>query len=394
MCCTGKWEEQVPPTFDLEFPAGESLLKKQAILKVRLKDKARQPFSLFGHDWKLLVAGPKGESLPPVALSVSMNKESFVAPTAPLLESLQKLGATKVKARIVGRWGFTSIGTEPLEIPVGCDPSWSPLPEETKAFQIGKTFRLKLPGAWSDSVEKVVFLPATKGVPPLVAKLQQKEGGEKEAVFEPKPEDAGAGALEIFAFGTEKPALSRPLILQEATPEVTSLEARVGESEVILKGRHLAGIHALELGGRTFLPRSNDKEDDGTLAFRVEDGKPLEGAVGKKIVPSIILEKGKKASLEAVALLPARPRLGEVQVIPMEVKGTGLLVTSILPIAPTSAPSQVGLLASKGYRFPSDGGFHAAIRNSEEPAEIRPIPSSKFKLDSGTFLQQPSYPIG
>jgi len=50
MICPGNWEDHEPPAFDFELPAGESLLNKQVLLKVRPKENSRGPFALFGHD--------------------------------------------------------------------------------------------------------------------------------------------------------------------------------------------------------------------------------------------------------------------------------------------------------------------------------------------------------
>lgn len=378
MCCPGKWEDQTPPAFELELPGGESILKSQALLKVRPKEKSRNPFSLFGHDWKLLVTGPKGEPLPPLGLAVSPGKASFVASPAPLQEPMRRLGAAKVQVRVVGRWGFTSIATDPLELPVGIDPAWAPTPEERASFQIGKGCTIDLPQTWAPVVEKVAFRPAKAGAAPLLANLAEGKDGARSAVFQPKPDQAGTGVLEIKAFGQEKPMLTLPLTLLEAPPEPTGLEARLGDDQIVLKGHHLEGIQAVELGARRFLPGSTDAPDG--RAFRAEDGKPLDGTIGRKLPAAMVLTAGRKVALENAALMAARPRLAEAQVAPVEIKATGVIVTSSLPIASTGSPSQVSLIAAKGYRFPSDRGFHAAIRNADEPKEIRSIPQARLKV--------------
>ena len=380
MCCPGKWEDQTAPSFDLELPKGESLLKKQVLLKARTKEHSRAPFSLFGHDWKLLVAGPKGESLPPLPLTISPSREAFVATPAPLLEPLAKLGATKVKARVVGRWGFTSIATEPLEVPAGCDPGWMPTSEETTAFQIGKDCSFTLSADWADTVDKVRFRSSAAGSVPMEAKLKDKEDGTRVATFEPKGEAAGKGMLEITTFGATKPALSRPMALLEALPEITAIEARQGDTTALLKGQHLSGIKALELQGRAFLPAAQEKGNGSTLIVKAVDGKPFDAGAGKQLAASLTLASGTREHLDPATLLPPRPRLGEALVIPMGVKGSGLMVTSTLPIAAAGSSSQVCLLAAKGYQFPSDGAFHVAIRNVEEPNEVRSIPSTKLRV--------------
>lgn len=378
MCCPGQWEDQTPPAFELELPGGESILKNQALLKVRPREKNRNPFALFGHDWRLLVTGPKGEALPPLGLTASPGKASFVASPAPLQEPLRKLGAAKVQVRVVGRWGFTSIATDPLELPVGVDPAWVPTPEERAAFRIGKACTFELPRTWAPVVDKVAFRPARPGAAPLLANLTDRKDGARAAVFQPKPDQAGAGILEIQAFGQDKPTLALPVTLLEAPPEPAGLEARLGEDRIVLKGCHLEGIQAMELGNRRFIPGGNDSP--GLRTFRAEDAKPLDGTPGTKLAASMVLAADRKVPLENAALLAARPRLAEAQVVPVEVKATRVIVTSSLPIASTGSPSQVGILAAKGYRFPSDRGFHAAIRNTDEPKEIRAIPQARIKV--------------
>jgi hypothetical protein len=297
---------------------------------------------------------------------------------APLQEPLRKLGAAKVKVRVVGRWGFTSIATEPLELPVGCDPTWVPTPEERAAFQIGKGCTIDLPKSWAPIVEKVAFRPAKANAAPLLASLKDGKDGVRSATFLPKADQAGAGLLEVKAFGQEKPMLSLPLILLEAPPEPAGLEARLGEDHIVLKGHHLEGIQAVEVGNRRFLPVGVNAPED--RRFRAEDGKPLDGTIGTKLPASLVLSADRKLPLENAILMAARPHLAEAQVVPMEVKATGITVTSSLPIASTGSPSQVSIVAAKGYRFPSDRGFHAAIRNVDEPTEIRTVPQTKIKV--------------
>ena len=390
MCCPGKWEDRDAPAFAVEFPAGESMQAKQVLLKARPKDKDRKPFGLFGHDWKLLLADPKGESLPPLPLMVSPGKDAFVASPGPLLEPLKKVGATKVKARIVGRWGFTSFDTEFLEIPVTCDPAWAPTAREKAAFKIGENAAFKFPAAWAGLVEKVQFQPAAAHSKPMVAKLKATEDGGREAEFQPKA-DAGKGALEVFVFGADRPALTVPMTLLAAPPEVSDLEARLGETRIILMGRHLDGVHGVELGGRRFVHAPDPAETEEAIVLRAEDGKPLDGAVGVRVTPSLLLPGGTQEELKPVSLKPARPRMGEALVVPMALKGTGLPFTSALPVAPTCAPSQVSLTTAKGYRFPSDGAFHLAIRNSAEPMEIRTIPPAKIRLMGNN--QKSTFPL-
>jgi hypothetical protein len=396
MCCPGKWEDQGLPAFDLELPRGESMLAHQALFRARPKEKGRSPFPLYGHDWKLLVTGPKGESLAPVPLSLSPNRESFVAPLAALQEPLRKLGAMTVKVRIVGRWGFTSIATEPLEVPVACDPAWVPSAAEKTAFQIGRACAFKLPGTWSGAVERVSFRHQEGAAKPLVAKLREEDGGIL-AVFEPGPDAAGAGTLEIKLFGSDKPALAQAITLRDCEPECAGLEVRLHETSVVMTGKHLAGVEGVELGKRLFHPAAKDAGAGGRLVLVAADGKGFEGAIGSPL-PAVLITAAGRTELPAAPLQAARPRLLEATVTAMALKGSGLPVTCGQPVAAAGAPSLISLVAAKGYRFPADGAFHVLIRNPEEPSEQRPIPAGKFKVmgnnQKATFILLPADLMG
>jgi hypothetical protein len=398
MCCPGKWEEQAPPAFGIELPSGESLLKKQALLKVRPKEKNRAPFTFYGHDWKLLVAGAKGESLPPLPLTTIASSQTFVVAPGPLLETLRKVDTPRLKARVVGRWGFTSMITEPFDLPVACDPAWTPSPTEVAAFGIGKACTFTLPATWAGVVEQVAFRPAKSGVPLLIAKLKEGEHGAKEATFTPRSDDAGPGFLEIRTFSNESPTMTRPLTLARAQIEVTSIEARLGETNLVLRGKNLSGLQAVTIGERRFLPVSTERGTGANRSFRAEAGKPIEGELGKKLPAFLVTLDGQKVALAAVVLSAPRPRLEEVQVIPLGAKSAGLPLTAAIPIAPTGAANQIGLLAGKGYHFPSDRAFRAAIRNAEEPTEVRLIGPGKIRVmgnnQKATFTFNPSELLG
>jgi hypothetical protein len=398
MCCPGNWEDQEPPSFDFQLPAGESLLRKQALLEVRPKEDSRMPFALYGHDWKLLLSGPKGEPLPPIPLAVSPGRKAFVASPAPILEALAQLGATQVKARIVGRWGFTSIAEGAQGLPIGCDPGWTPSPEETAAFQLGKACSFSLPAAWAGTVARVSFLPSSAGARPILAQLTTAKDGSRTAVFTPLPGDAGPGSLTITAIGSGKPALVRPLTLIEAAPEVTGIEARPGETAVVLHGRHLEGVRAVEIGERRFLAAAGDAADAPSRSFRTADGKALEGAVGKAFQLVLVTRMGERVAKIPAVLLAPRPRIEEVQFTRAEAKTTSLAITSSVALASTTESGQVSLLTARGYRFPPDGAFRIALRNPEDPLTIRTILPAKIRVmgrdQKATFMFNPAALLG
>jgi hypothetical protein len=398
MCCPGNWEDQAAPAFDFELAPGETLLDKQFLLRIRPKEDNRAPFALFGHDWKLLLTGPKGESLPPLPLSPSAGRQSFVAVPGPALEALRKLDAATVKARIVGRWGFTSIAMEPQVLPAGCDPAWVPAPQEAAAFQVGRACAFKLPAAWAGTVERVRFRPAAAGAKPLAAQLSTARDGSKEARFEPRPEDAGPGTLEILTFGSDHPALARPLTLAEAPPEATGLEAHLLDTSLSLHGRHLRGVQAVLLGQRRFIPAVPNPADGPVRQFRAEDGKPLEGTAGGPLAVTLVTAEGKVPAACQAVLSAARPRFRQVLVVPAEGKRSGLAITSSLPIAGTGDPSLVSLLTDKGYRFPSDATFRVAVRNAEDPSEVRTILPAKIRVmgrdQKAAFILNPAELLG
>ena len=344
------------------------------------------------------MSGPKGEPLPPIPLAVSPGRKAFVASPAPILEALRELGATQVKARIVGRWGFASIAQGSQALPIGCDPDWTPTPAETAAFQLGKACSFNLPAAWAGTVAKVSFLPSAAGATPILAQLTTAKDGSRTAVFTPVPGDAGPGSLTITAIGNGNPALVRPLTLAEAAPEVTGVEARPGESTLILHGRHLQGIHAVEIGERRFLPAPTETADGPARSFRSADGKALEGAVGRAFQLVLVTRKGELAAKIPAVLLAPRPRIEEVQFTRAEAKATSLAITSTVPLAATTESGQVSLLTARGYRFPADGAFRIALRNPEDPLTIRTILPAKIRVmgrdQKATFIINPAALLG
>jgi len=396
MCCPGNWEDQQPPQFDLELVPGESLLNRQALLKVRPRGE-RSPFALFGHDWKLLLSGPDGAGLPPLPLAVSPNQQSFVAAPGPILDAIHQLGAARVRARIVGRWGFSSIAMAPEAFPIGCDPAWNPSPVELAAFQVGRDCSLTLPAAWASTVDRVRFRPAAPGAAPLPATLKPGKDGARVATFSPGPADSGPGSLELFIPGAAQPSAVRPMTLAEATPELTGLEARQGEAMLVLRGRHLETVQAVEVGDRRFLPAGHEPPEAAARSFRATDGKPLDGPVGRSLAVALITRRGPLPEKGPVVLLGARPHLGEVQLTP-ETRPAGLAITAPTPIANLGGPWQVSLLAGQGYRFPADPTFHLAVRNADEPAEVRTLPPAKVRIlgrsQKATFTLNPSELLG
>jgi hypothetical protein len=395
MCCPGRWEAEAPPEFSFNLAAGESLLRRQCLLAVQPRHKARAPFGLYGRDWKLLLTGPGGQALPPVPLDPSPTRQAFVAAPGAVQAALRKLGATRVQARIAGRWGFTSLATDPVPLAIGCDPAWTPSAAEAAGFQAGRACAFRFPGAWAGAIEAVRFRPSAPGGKPLAADLARLPDGALEARFNPGSAAAGPGTLEVVAFGSAEPALARPLTLLPAAPEPAGLEARLGETSVVLRGRRLESAQAVLIGPRRF--RAVDPGTGELRTFQAEDGKPLEGTAGKALAAVLVTAQGRRPLPPAV-LLPARPRLGETPVIPVAAKDAGLPVTAPVPIAPAGGPSQVSLVAGPGYRFPADGRFRIALRNAEDPGTVRVLEPAQVRVmghnQKAAFVLVPTAVLG
>jgi hypothetical protein len=399
MCCPGKWEDQAVPAFDLELAPGESLLRRQALLRVRPRDKERTPFALYGHDWKLLLTGARGEQLAPVPLAASPNRQAFVASPGASLAALRKQGGSRLKARVVGRWGFTSIALDPIDLELGVDPAWAPSAAEAAAFQVGQACRFRLPGSWAGNLDQVAFQPSAKGGAILSARLTDLPDGDREAEFHPGPGDAGPGLLELRAIGSGRPDLGLPITLLAAKPEVTGLEARAGATSIRLQGRYLQGVEAVEVDGRRFQPVNGKSGADAAgRVFESMDGKALEGSPGKKSPACLVLPDAQRVPLAPVVLLAPRPRIAEARLIPVAAKPSGPSLRASVPIAATSEPVRVDLFTAKGYRFPADGGFRVALRNAEDPSVTRAIQSGNIHVlghdQKAAFAVTPSELLG
>jgi hypothetical protein len=377
MCCPGRWSDVATPSFSFHIGKGESLLRKEALLEVEPAGK-ELPFGLFGHDWKLVLTGSKGESLQPIHLEPSPGRKAFVASSGAVREALRGLKTAVLKGRIVGQWGFTSVATPSEDLYVGPDPAWAPAPEEVAAFKAGGDPVLTLPAPWADGVEKVQFRPA-KGGKVLEGSLTDAGSHGRRAVFHAGAAEAGKGTLDVFLWGDKTPSLSRPMDMLPDPPVISTVEARPGDSVVKVAGRRLDALMSLKIGDREF--DRGETGADGAIVFNAKDGKALEGKAGEAVKVAGTFRAGAPTvPFPRVRLRPVRPGLATVQVHAIEVKTPKLRLEASVPVAPSTGPSQINLITGKGYHFPSDHAFRLAFRNADEPEVVREVPGSKVQV--------------
>lgn len=377
MCCPGRWSEVPTPSFSFRLGKGESLLRKEALLEVEPAGK-ELPFGLYGHDWKLVLTGSKGESLQPIHLEPSPGRKAFVASSGAVREALRGLRTATLKGRIVGQWGFTSVATPSEDLPAGLDPVWAPAPEEAASFKAGGDPVLTLPEPWAGGVERIQFRPA-KGDKVLEGCLADAGSRGRRAVFHAGTVEAGKGTLEVFLWGDKTPALSRPMELLPDPPVITGVEARPGDAVVKVAGRRLEGLMSLKVGDREF--QRGEAATDGAILFSAKDGRPLEGKVGEAVKVTGTFRAGAPSvPFPHVRLRPVRPGLATVQVHAIEAKASKLRMEASVPVAPSTGPSQVNLITAKGYHFPSDHAFRLAFRNADEPEVVREVPGNKVQV--------------
>ena len=366
-----RWEDADPPVFSFDLPPGGSLLQAFGQLVIQPRAKSNLPFALFGHDWRLVLEGPKGEPLAPLSLMPSPGKQAFAILPGPALDALRKAGLPTVKAHIVGSWGFQPIASEALELPAGLDPAWRPTPIEREHFMLGEACDFRLPASWAACVGRVIFHPARGAVSSLEADLKLQPDGSRLASFRTLEGLAGPGSLDLYLTGAEPPALSLPLMLLPPLPVVDRVEVHQGETSVLLSGRHLGEASLCALGGQLL---TRGKENSEGWFFESIQGA-VAGETGTLLQGELRLEDGRTLPLKDVRVLPPRPQLGAIQVIP-ERAAPGLPLSASRPLIPTDTPVMVSILSGRKGDYPFGHRPKLLIRSTDDPAAVRTLPSA------------------
>lgn len=370
-----RWEDADPPVFALEVAAGESLLQPFGQVLIHPKAKSNLPFALFGHDWRLVLEGPAGSRLAPVPLLPSPGKQAFALQPGPALDALRQAGYRTVKAHVEGRWGFQPVVSEALEAPAGLDPAWRPSPAEREHFMLGEAGSFRLPHPWAACVGRVIFRPAKPGSSTLEAELKPQADGSRLAAFRPLEGASGPGTLDLQLSGGDKPALSLPLTLLPALPVVDRVEAHQGENSVLIAGRHLGEAATCAVGGR-ILTRAKENSEGWT--FESAAG-PLAGEAGTLLQGEIRMGDGRVLPLKDVRLLPPRPQLGPIQVMP-ERPAEGLALRADLPLIPPGTPVLVSILSGRKGTYPFGRNPKVLVRSADDPATVRPVPAKGLRV--------------
>ena len=365
-----RWKDADPPAFSFDLPPGGSLLQPFAPLLIHPEPKSNFPFALFGHRWQLVIEGPKGECLDPLPLLPSQARQAFLISPGPALDVLRKAGVQTVKAHIEGRWGFQAVASSSLDLPVGLDPAWRPTPGERGHFMLGEPCAFRLPAPWAACVGRAVFRPAKGSSSPLDADLTLQPDGSRLATFHPLEGPAGPGTLDLYLSGAETAALSIPITLLPPLPVVDHVEAHQGEAAVLLSGHHLGEASKCVLGG-VILLRGHRNSDGWT--FESAKG-PLPGEAGTDLQGELQLEDGRNLPLKSVQILPPRPQVGAIRVIPERATPGLPLVTGQL-LVPTSTPVMLSILSDRKGTYPFGHKPRLAIRSVDDPSTVKLLPS-------------------
>lgn len=370
-----RWEDAEPPTFAYEVPPDSALVQPFGQLLVRPKAKSNLPFALFGHDWRLVLEGLKGERFAPLPLVPSPGKQAFViVPGAPL-DALRQHGSLHMKAHIEGFWGFQTVTTEAQELPAGLDSAWRPAPEERDHFMMGEACTFRLPTPWASCVGRVIFRPGKGGVSSLEAELKPQQDGSRLANFRLLEGPSGPGTLDLYLSGAEQSALSIPLTLLPPLPVVDRVEAHQGETTVLISGRNLGETSQCVLGSQ-ILARGK-QNSDGWIFSSAKD--PIAGESGTLLQGEIRLADGRSLPLKDVRILPPRPVLGALQVI-AERPAPGLPLSSEPPLLSTTATVLVSILPGRKGTFPFGRSPKLSLRIADDPGTVRAVPPAALRL--------------
>ncbi len=370
-----RWKDAELPAFTFDLPADGNLLQPFGRLQIHPKAKSNQPFALYGHDWRLVLEGPKGApALAPLPLAPSPDHQSFMILPGPAQDALRKADLLQVQAHIEGAWGFEPVASPGVALPAGLDPTWRPTGDEKDHFMEGQACHFRLPGPWAACVGRVIFRPA-QGGSSLEAKLEAQPDGSRLAAFTTLAGPPGPGTLELRLSGSEQPSLSVPLRLLPPLPVVDHVEAHQGENSVLVVGSHLSQATACRFGDLVLQPGQRTREGWTFVAAK----GTLPGEAGSLLQGALHLGDGRVLSLKDVLLLPPRPQLGVIQVIP-ERAPKGLPLTADHPLIPPDEPVLISILSGRKGAYPFGHKPQLRFRATDDPETIHPLPPKHLRM--------------
>lgn len=370
-----RWTDADPPAFTFDLPPEGSLLQPFGRLQIHARTQGNLPFALYGHGWQLVLEGPKGAPLAPLPLAPSPDRQAFVIMPGPAQEALRRADLLAVKARIEGAWGFDPVTTPPVDLPAGLDPAWVPTAEERSHFMLGQGCAFRLPAPWAACVGRVIFHPAGGAGSSLEAELKAQADGSRLATFKALVGTAGPGTLDLLLSGASQPALRVPLALLPPLPVVDHVEVHQGEATLRVVGSHLREARACVLGGVTFAP--GQRTPEGWTFLNAQ--KAIPGEAGDLLQGELRLGDDRTLPLQDVPLLPPRPQIGIVQVIP-EHPARGLALSADRPLIPPDEPVLVSVLPGRKGAYPFGRKPQLLFRSSEDPATIIPLPARHLRM--------------
>lgn len=370
-----RWQDADNPTFQFEVAPSDSILHPYTRLSIHPDPRSNPPLALFGHDWHLALKGPDGESLDSLPLVPNQAQQAFIIEPSDALLKLQQKGVRQVQARIEGAWGFQPVTSKERPLIAGLDPAWKPSQTERDRFMLGQSSTFVLPSPWGSAVTKAWFRPAATANAAIPAVLHNAPDGSCTLSFPNLQGEPGPGFLEASLDEKLPAALSVPLVLQFPLPVVDDIRAHQGENAVLLMGRNLQNARTLLFGGQAFTRTRETPE--GTLFSAIKG--VIEGEPGAVMEGTLKLSDDRILPVKATMLLPPRPVLQEVEVIPMAAL-QGLPMTSeMVPLATTASVMVSAISGHKG-RYPLGRSPKLLIRNTDDPGTPAPLPAKAIKL--------------
>jgi hypothetical protein len=267
-----------------------------------------------------------------------------------------------------GKWGFDNWEGPRFHLRAALAAKWTVTAADQSALMVGRDDTLHIEGENAVCVDRIEEQTGTGS--PIKLAWKSPRAGQLEVTVPLKDAAPGPVNLEIYQYGLEK---ADPLPLrayaEAAVPERLTLSA--GDTEALLKGKHLDEVAKVSMDSVTWIPSSLSRVQDSDQLLLKAGSSTASFEPGKQYSASVQLQDGRllqvpvnvepprpqvtllsKGTQDEVSAVPSPVHLGSADDLPVERRLVFFLRSSVPENFPRDEKVEVAAV---------DGSFRAML---------------------------------